>query len=267
MNKDILGLIAGHINDSLSLCRFAQVNHLCNDIMKRQLKMVETKYECHTFLHNKKHSNFWRKDHEGHITESGYYKDGNLHGLFETWRYSGCLRRSKQLNYRNGKMHGKCMIFDSDGNLERIVYYKNGVLHGLEQFYHGKVLTSERHYKNGVLHGVSTQYYNCKPITRVKVVEDVFVDGIRHGRHMEWHQNGKLKIKGSYKQNKKHGLWLTWDNQGILELSETYQDGKLHGLCQQWPSFGKYNYVKFMFDQGDCYYKNAMWKNTFEIYE
>jgi len=47
----------------------------------------------------------------------------------------------------------------------------------------------------------------------------------RHGLATYWHDNGKKRSEGEYKNGKKHGEWTRWDDDGQA-LSITYDDGK-----------------------------------------
>jgi antitoxin component YwqK of YwqJK toxin-antitoxin module len=53
-------------------------------------------------------------------------------------------------------------------------------------------------------------------------------DRLEYSR-FEYHKNGQLEKKGTYKDGKRDGLWVYyWDN-GHLYIKDTYKDGKKDG--------------------------------------
>tara|TARA_B110000014_G_C19729925_1_gene381194 strand:- start:157 stop:300 length:144 start_codon:yes stop_codon:yes gene_type:complete len=42
-----------------------------------------------------------------------------------------------------------------------------------------------------------------------------------------FYENGQLRSKGNYKNEKKEGLWEHFDEEGELTKSETWENGKL----------------------------------------
>ena len=43
-----------------------------------------------------------------------------------------------------------------------------------------------------------------------------FVDGIREGKATTYHENGKIKYEGFYKNGKECGIWKFYDEDGKL---------------------------------------------------
>lgn len=67
------------------------------------------------------------------------YKSGN----YKFW-YKGVLHND--LNYKNGKRHGKCTGWLNDGRLDYEYNYKNGQFHGLCTCWYANGVMMFRHY-------------------------------------------------------------------------------------------------------------------------
>jgi antitoxin component YwqK of YwqJK toxin-antitoxin module len=51
----------------------------------------------------------------------------------------------------------------------------------------------------------------------------------KHGPYFYYYENGKIKVKGSYKNDKKDGEWIYMDEHGKPIKTEKYVDGELEG--------------------------------------
>lgn len=91
------------------------------------------------------------------------------------WYENG--KKKCEINYRNGKLHGKWMYLFRNGQKEWEVNYKNGKLHGkLTWWYKNGNKKWEENYKNGELHGKQIEWDEARQI----ILEE------------NW-ENGKLK--------------------------------------------------------------------------
>ena len=50
---------------------------------------------------------------------------------------------------------------------------------------------------------------------------------VKHGPYFYYYENGKLKIQGNYKKDKKHQTWTYYDENGSVTKVEEYLDGEL----------------------------------------
>lgn len=62
---------------------------------------------------------------------------------------------------------------------------------------------------------------------------------LKHGRIMEWHSNGALKLEGEYWNNMKHGQWTEYHNNGQPSLSASYKRGTKVGKWMEWHRNGQ----------------------------
>lgn len=50
---------------------------------------------------------------------------------------------------------------------------------------------------------------------------------IKHGKELEYHENGKIKVRGTNIMNRKNGPWFYYDNLGNLTKTELYKNDTL----------------------------------------
>lgn len=60
-----------------------------------------------------------------------------------------------------------------------------------------------------------------------KKIEFELRSGVKHGRAKWWHENGKIKITGLYKNDKREGKWTSWDPDGKKYSETVYKVGKI----------------------------------------
>jgi len=56
--------------------------------------------------------------------------------------------------------------------------------------------------------------------------------------HVEYFENGKVKVIGELVDFVKHGKWIYYFEDGQKEKEEVYHKGKLHGTFRRWSSEG-----------------------------
>ncbi|KIX22529.1 hypothetical protein SY27_01435 [Flavobacterium sp. 316] len=115
------------------------------------------------------------------------------------WKYYHF--ESKQLmtieNYKSGKLNGKKKIFYKDGSLAEESNYLDGKLEGTYKKYaENETILEEINYKKGQLNGVAIYY-----------------DG-----------EGKISLKGQYKNDKKWGYWETYENGKLSKKEKISKD-------------------------------------------
>jgi antitoxin component YwqK of YwqJK toxin-antitoxin module len=63
--------------------------------------------------------------------------------------------------------------------------------------------------------------------------------GKKEGEYKMWHQNGKIKRQGYYKEGKEEGEFKWWWNNGQLHIQLYYKEGKLDGEWKEWYEEGQ----------------------------
>ncbi len=64
-------------------------------------------------------------------------------------------------------------------------------------------------------------------------------DGLRQGRCVQWHGNGRKQSEGKYEKGEKKGKWLYWDQEGRRCREEHYVRGKRSGIIREWYGSGQ----------------------------
>jgi antitoxin component YwqK of YwqJK toxin-antitoxin module len=143
---------------------------------------------------NQKRDGEWTWYHEnGKKKETVNYSEGTLTGKNITWNYKGEKKREKDIDPEKKTKN-------------EIDFYDNGQAKEEGVYLDGK-------YK-------ITNYWTREG---VKIVSN------GTGELVTYHDNGKVKARGIYKNSNKVGKWQWWHDNGQLKSQETYVDGKLQG--------------------------------------
>jgi antitoxin component YwqK of YwqJK toxin-antitoxin module len=136
---------------------------------------------------------------------------------------------------RLGHRHGTTRIQDYDGVLWSTAEYVNNLKQGTEMRYTGTIRT-ETYWHLGLKQGLGKCYtldgilyktfmyvnnkqngleisYNINNVTHSWVEH---VDGVRHGKHIEWYPNGGRKCEKTWYHNMSHGIQKCWNEDGTL---------------------------------------------------
>jgi antitoxin component YwqK of YwqJK toxin-antitoxin module len=78
-----------------------------------------------------------------------------------------------------------------------------------------------------VLHVQDTGTYSGKligyyPENDQKKYEELYAKGIKNGQYVCWHKNGKIKLSGTYAQNKRVGVWKWYNEKGDVKYAVNY---------------------------------------------
>lgn len=127
---------------------------------------------------------------------------------------------------KNGKKNGKQTLYYNNGDIQRISNFKNGLLNGKVEYYSQgkKDLFRIEHFKAfpkeeiSRLHGVYKSFDskgNLVELTNYK-------NGSKNGKYELYHNNGKLKEKGTFEDNLNTGSKLYYSADGVLLRDENY---------------------------------------------
>lgn len=93
-------------------------------------------------------------------------------------------------------------------------------------------LSSSETYKEDKLNGPKIVYYLSEDLNNKNLIMASYtnyLNGLVDGEKIEYFDSGLIKLKGTYKNNKKVGVWETNHPNGKLMIQERYKDGILHG--------------------------------------
>ena len=74
------------------------------------------------------------------------------------------------------------------------------------------------------------EVYSFVEVTTFSATGDQTITGTKmkkHGPYFFYYENGKLKIQGNYKGDKKHLTWTYYDETGKVLKVEEYRDGEM----------------------------------------
>jgi antitoxin component YwqK of YwqJK toxin-antitoxin module len=166
--------------------------------------------------------NYFR--HNGKIKAEGNVREMTRYGRWTFWYSNG--RKNAEGNYVNGKKHGAWKNWSPDGREESVVVYNEPDKGSGKRWEEIDSILVEpglifEHYEiNGVNEGPAI-YRNADG---KKEIEMSFNHGKRSGTIRAWHINGRLRLEGTYANDKLIGKGLVWDELGNIAEEETYDD-------------------------------------------
>jgi len=128
--------------------------------------------------------------------------------------------------FRNGKLHGKQVLFYGTKDVKKISNYKNGLLNGKVEYFvqNSQQLLRIEHYKaipkegKSVLNGKVLINYHNAGISE----ELIYKNGEKSGKYTLYHQNGQIKEKGTFQEGLNIGKKNTYANNGNLLRDENF---------------------------------------------
>jgi antitoxin component YwqK of YwqJK toxin-antitoxin module len=154
-------------------------------------------------------------------------------GKYETF-YSNGSKRSV-IEYKNGVLHGKKMLWDSDGDILEEANYVEGNLEG--RYRRRELDGSDRlsHYKNNQLHGLFEVTHPPHDFFgKLKALECHYDEGLLEGDLIDYNIAGTKVAQIPYKQGKREGNALYFNEKGILSRSVHFQEDRLHGKMEEY---------------------------------
>ena len=86
-------------------------------------------------------------DRRGQIIKKAYYRNGELHGAYVTYKFG---RPLEIIPYDNGVIDGKVVKYYQGGKVREEIEYKDGLQHGMYNHYNeNQKLDMQYEYKNG----------------------------------------------------------------------------------------------------------------------
>ncbi len=252
---------------------------------------------------NRKHGTWKRYAYRGELIALETYRNDTLHGPYQ--------KDGIYTTFTNGKMNGPVFFKDyfkgsnnyysvdgqyemdirkgqwifrrKNGNID-VVTYANDFLNGpfytytkWHTHYGFDSILEKGTYKNNLLDGPHTtySYYYLAVPTAAHFfrLEDSFVNGMKNGHSILYHQNGAKMEEQQFENGKKIGVWYSRTDSGKLTTMHDYKDGNGYDSCIKWHY--KYGFIteeyvqKKQFESGQ-YRKNYAgpgWptKDTFYI--
>ena len=182
---------------------------------------------------------------------------GSLHG---SWSISDAQGRMiSEIPLRDGLRHGRAIWNHPNGNLMYEATYRDGMLEGKMAEYSGSGLEIANHkfeagrrIEREVEHfkgqTVKTEYEFLSKQQSLKTkdnwweakpaVYDTAGKRVKHGKFVEWHENGQKKAEGEYEDGNLAGQFASWYENGQRETRGQYQHGQAEGEWTWWHDNG-----------------------------
>lgn len=154
-------------------------------------------------------------------------------GKYETF-YSNGSKRSV-IEYKDGVLHGKKMLWDSDGDILEEANYVEGNLEG--RYRRRELDGSDRlsHYKNNQLHGLFEMTHPPHDFFgKLKALECHYDEGLLEGDLIDYNIAGTKVAQIPYKQGKREGNALYFNEKGVLSRSVHFEGDRLHGKMEEY---------------------------------
>ena len=130
----------------------------------------------------------------------------------------------------NAPFSGTAFIENEEAKKE--LNYKDGLLHGqyIERHSNG-IKSFEASFKEGKRDGTITTWYK----NGQKSSEMLYENGYPKGTMSAWYENGQIQLKGSLTKNEiQNGEWTFWYENGQKQLQQTVRFGKIEGAASRW---------------------------------
>jgi len=173
--------------------------------------------------------------------------DNLKQGVWKEYFVNKRLKTEKR--YKNDKLNGYVKQYNRQGKLENATLYLNGEEQSDENniadfdinttyFSDGTPKSTSVYNKAGKRDGVSTFYTTDGTVLKTEIYKNGYllkkgiidINGFYQGKWEEYYLDGKVKLKGSYKNGKKYGKWEYYFITGTLEQKGSYDsNGKYTG--------------------------------------
>ena len=197
------------------------------------------------------------RDKAGRLVSQWSFENGVREGV-STWWYSTGPKRS-EINYKDGLMHGKLLVFGADQQPTVKAVYVDGrrLVSKTEVYPKGGQKMSEGSYL-APAESIETYYdwWNLAIRTAPAAQEG---PGVKHGPWTYWHANGKVRMQGEYKEDLPVGKFTWWFENGQKQAEGEYVEGRQQGIWIGWHPNGMKKY-KGDYDDGTQAGTWMVWK-------
>jgi antitoxin component YwqK of YwqJK toxin-antitoxin module len=166
-------------------------------------------------------------DSLGKTLDPGTLKNGS--GIQILYNRNGTISRRSEL--RDGKSHGRVIVYDEKGKKTEEGSYENGVPEGRWNLYGSENQTGGGDYVGGRKNGYWTEFPDSG--FTVAKMEGNYRDGLEDGTWRYWYSNGGKRAEGSYRLGKRVGRWEELSRTGTPGGGE-YVDGVKTGEWTEW---------------------------------
>jgi uncharacterized protein len=139
------------------------------------------------------------------------YKEGKKDGIRRTFRKDEVLEE----NFIDDVKHGLTVSYYPDGSVKRTVNFNNGLEEG----------TAREYSPDGTI--VSLVEYRRGLVIDRENINRVDKNGLKQGRWKYFYADGKLRLEGTYRDDKRNGYFKEYDEKGmLLDIAKYVNDEK-----------------------------------------
>ena len=162
--------------------------------------------------------------------------------------YEG-VKVSKEINYKNGLLHGYYKEYGTDGKLLITLLYDNGKLVEEVREDNKNIVVREKYDEKGILLesgpyideipvGIHKMFDETGEIIGSRIYDDIGVllssgiidkEGKRDGDWKDYFRDGNLRAEGKYVDNLREGKWIFYFPVGSVEQVGNYRNGLENG--------------------------------------
>ncbi len=172
--------------------------------------------------------------------------------------YSG-TKVKKEINYKDGVLHGYYKEYNNQGKLILTLYYQDGKLIEETMDEEKNIVVKEKYdeygnileqgpYVNDIAVGIHKTYDKEGNIIKSRIYDDNGIllsvgiidrEGKKEGEWIDYFLSGRTKAKGLYKNNLRDGKWLFYFEEGQIEQEGIYKKGKEDGIWKWYYKTGE----------------------------
>lgn len=160
---------------------------------------------------------------DGRVEQEGEYRNGKHEGAWLWYFPDGSLRLEQ--GYHRGKLEGLSVEYNDSLQVISKGNYIDGLEDGAWVFRNGEEYT-EGQYSMGERNGTWKVYWGEHGKHRKLSFQGTYVNGLAHGTHRHFDENGVLRKEEHYRMGSKVGTWIHYDKEGNPEMRVKYDQNE-----------------------------------------
>lgn len=163
-------------------------------------------------------------DQNGRLIAVERYEKGLKNGQTVLYNFVHNILSEEKIDYKNGLIEGKHLLFGLNGKLFLTEEYKADKLNGTrEMFFENGKTSSRENYKEDKLEGTRQIYYENGQL----LYEESYVNGKLEGQRKGYYEDGSLYLQENYHKGLLEGTRIVFHKNGQVDIEENYKEGKL----------------------------------------
>jgi len=193
---------------------------------------------------NGKKQGYWsKKQANGKLLYSGYFKDDQPVGEWKRYHENGVVKA--HIVYPENSDTASVQLFDDFGNKVAEGFYVDKVKAGRWVYFEKRQKVAEENYVNGQKDGIAKTYYPTGEL----FVESKYVNGLQEGVYRAYFKSGKPYFECQMKGDKRDGFCQIFYQNGEMETEAFYRQGVRNDEWKYYDENGNYQY-SLIYDEG-----------------